>query len=141
MLRLHGISQEGELWLRPAQKELLRRYLTSLDGAPITMSLAKGGSSKSWSQVKVHFGLAVEMIRQRMVDEGWDIMGIAPNKEMIHDILSKCCAGVGPLGATVRLSEMDTKQASQFFENVRDWAATNLCLVIPNPDPSWRDTE
>ena len=141
MLKLHGTSKNGELWLPNPQRELLARYLTSLDGCPVTMSLVKGGSSKSWSQVKVHFGLAVEMIRQRMIDEGWDIMGIAPNKQMIHDILSKCCGGVGPLGANVRLSEMDTKQCSQFFENIRDWAAKNLHVVIPDPDPNWKSKD
>ena len=87
----------------------------------------------------MHFGLAVEMIRQRMSDDGIAIEGVPPSKDMIHQILTRKCAGVGPLGGTVRLSEMDTKQSAQFFENIRDWAATNLHLVIPDPDTNWKD--
>jgi len=104
-------------------------------------TLRTEGKAKSWSQVKTHFGLAVEMIRERMDDLGWDICGISPNKEMIHDILTKACGGVGELGETIRLSEMTTTQAAKYFENIRTWAATQLNLNIPDPDPLWRENK
>ncbi|NIV68947.1 MAG: hypothetical protein GWN41_02250 [Phycisphaerae bacterium] len=73
-----------------------------------------------------------------MIDKGWSICGIAPNKQMIHEILLKSCGGVGELGQSKRLSEMTTTEAAQFFENIRDWAATQLGIVIPDPNPNWR---
>ena len=78
------------------------------------------------------------MIRQQMIDLGWSICGVAPSKDMIHEILTKCCGGVGPLGQTVRLSEQTIDQAMKFFENIRDWAATELHLVIPDPRKDWK---
>jgi hypothetical protein len=57
---------------------------------------------------------------------------------MIHEILKKCCGGVGENGQTMSFSEMDTEQRSKFFENCRAWAATQLSLNIPDPDPNWK---
>ena len=141
MLELHGQVKNGELVLPLTQLELRKRLLATMEGKRVVETLRREGKSKSWSQVKTHFGLAVEMIRERMIDLGWDICGIAPNKDMIHDILTKACGGVGELGATVRLSEMTTTEAAVYFENIRAWAATQLNLNIPDPDPNWKDKD
>ena len=139
MIELHGQVKNGEFVLPLMQLELRKRLLVSMEGKRVVETLRKEGKSKSWSQVKTHFGLAVEMIRERMIDLGWDICGIAPNKQMVHDILTKACGGVGELGATVGLSEMTTTEAAAYFENIRDWAVTQLNLNIPDPDPNWKD--
>jgi len=138
-LELHGEVKNGQVMLPLNQAELRRRWLDSLkDGTRVIENLRKEGKAKSWSQVKAHWGLAIEMIRERMIELGWSLCGIAPNKDMIHDILTKACGGVGEMGEVIRLSEMTTTQAAAYFENVRDWAATQLNLVIPDPDPAWR---
>ena len=141
MIELHGQVKNGEFILPPMQLELRKRLLVSMEGKRAVETLRKEGKSKSWSQVKTHFGLAVEMIRERMIDLGWDICGIAPNKDMIHDILTKTCFGVGELGATIRLSEQTSAQNVQALENIRDWASTQLNLNIPDPDPNWKDKD
>lgn len=89
----------------------------------------------------MHFGLAVERIRHAMYEQGWNIAGVPINKEQVHDILSQRCGGVGTFGEMVRLSEQDPKECSKFFEYIRDWAAKNLHIVIPDPDKDWRDEE
>ncbi len=137
-LIVHGTAIQAQLWLRPTPQELLRRYLSSMEGSPVRAEFTKEGSAKSWSQVKMHFGLAVEMIRHAMYEQGWGIAGVSPTKDMVHKILSECCGGVGTFGEMVRLSEQDTKECSKFFENIRDWAAINLHIAIPDPDPNWR---
>lgn len=96
---------------------------------------------KSWQQVKAHFGLVVSMIRDRMIELGFDICGVYPNREMVHDILKKACSGVGDNGECLGFSEMSTAQASRFFDNCRVWAATQLQLYIPDPDPNWREND
>jgi hypothetical protein len=90
-------------------------------------------------QAGAHFGLVIEMIRKRMEELGWDICGVLPNKEMIHEILKKCCGGVGENGGTMNFRDMDAEQRSKFFENCRAWAATQLSLNIPDPDPNWKE--
>ncbi len=140
-LDTYGLPMGGELRLQPGQSELRRQWLLSMEGKPVRETLTGAGKPKSWSQVKCHWGLAVEMIRQKMIHEGWGVCGVAPNKQMIQEILTKACGGVGELGSIVRLSEMTTANAAQYFENIRDWAATQLNICIPDPDPNWRDAE
>jgi hypothetical protein len=134
----HGQVMGGQLRLQPGQSELRQRLLASMEGKRVIETIRREGKSKSWSQVKTHFGLAVEMIRQRMIELGWDVCGVAPNKDMIHEILTRACFGVGEMGATVRLRDQTRAQNIEAFENVRAWSATQLNLVIPDPDPNWR---
>jgi len=139
-MEFHGIVNcEGILQFPPIQEKLRMRLLQECAGKCLTERLSVSGRAKSSNQVKAHFGLAVTMIRDRMMELGWDICGVPPNKEMVHEILLRACGGVGPLGESVRLSLMTTEQASKFFENIRAWSATQLNLDIPDPDPHWRD--
>ena len=139
MLKTIGIAKNGRYILQPNNEKLLTLWLNDCEGSFVRATWQKVGKSKTTKQLGVHFGLAVEMIRQAMIDNGWDICHVAPNKEMVHEILLKSCGGVGELGATKRLSEMTTVEASKFFENIRAWAATQLGIDIPNPAPNWKD--
>lgn len=139
MIEFHGlVNSSGILQFPPAQEKLRTRWLIDCSGKSVTERLFISGRAKSSNQVKAHFGLAVMMIRDRMIDLGWDICGVAPNKEMIHEILTRTCMGVGPLGETVRLSEQTVEQNIKTFENIRAWAATQLQLNIPDPDREWK---
>ena len=111
------------------------------DGAMIKAEYKIFRPKGTTKQAGAHFGLVVKMVRERMEELGWDICGILPNKDMIHEILKKCCGGVGDNGETMGFSEMDTEQRSKFFENCRTWAATQLNLNIPDPDPNWKDKD
>ena len=86
----------------------------------------------------MHFGLAVERIRAEMDRQGWDIAGVPINKEMVHDILTQRCGGVGTFGEMIRLSEQDTEECCKFFKNIQMWAAKNLHIDIGEPDPDWK---
>jgi len=138
-MEFHGTISKGNLILHTHQLMLRRHFLTSMkDGSHVIETIRKVGKSKSNRQVKCHFGLIVAMIRQTMIDLGWGICGVAPNKNMIHDILKKACSGVGDGGECLGLSEMTSEQASQFFKNCQHWAASELKLFIPEPDPNWK---
>ena len=139
MIEFHGIVKDGGLWLPRMQADLRHHHLEQWEGKAIIETLRKQGKAKSQSQLGVHFGLCVQMIRDRMAELGWDICGILPNKDMIHEILTKCCGGVGEDGAVVRLSDMTTSQAAAFFDNIRTWSATQLNLCIPDPRPDWKE--
>lgn len=141
MLEIVGRAQQGRLVFQKSAEELLTRLLLDCENKFIKCRYSRIGLHKTHQQVKTHFGLAVAMIRDAMIEMGWSICGISPNKEMIHEILLKACGGVGELGQSKRLSEMTTAEAAQFFENIRDWAATQLGINIPNPDPNWQENK
>ena len=138
-MEFHGRIQEGRLILSDVQEQLRKRWLAGIkEGTSVRETLTKVAPAKTHQQVKAYFGLAVEMIRKRFEDMGVDVCGVCPNKQMIHDILKKACGGVGDMGESLGLSEMTIDQASKFFDNCRAWAATQLQLVIPDPDPNWK---
>jgi len=141
MLELIGVAKNGRWILPPNSEQLYTRLLVESEGKFIQGRFHRVGKNKTHKQCKTHFGLAVAMIREAMIDKGWAICGVAPNKTMIHEILLKCCGGVGELGSMKRFSEMTTTEASKFFENIRDWSAHELHVVIPDPDPNWKDKD
>ena len=138
MLETIGVAKNGRYVLPPMNAELHMRWLSDCEGSFVKAKWTKVGKPKTQKQLGVHFGLAVEIVRQVMIDKGYGICGIPPNKQMVHEILSKSCGGVGPLGESVRLSEMTSDQASKYFENIRDWAAKELNVYILDPDPNWK---
>lgn len=138
-MEFYGTVQQGRLILSDVQVQLRMRLLAGMkDETSVREILTKKAPAKTHQQVKAHFGLAVEMIRKRFEDMGVDVCGVCPNKKMIHDILKKACGGVGDMGESLGLSEMTIEQASKFFDNCRAWAATQLQLVIPDPDKNWK---
>jgi len=141
MLETIGVAKNGRYVLPPTNDELLTRWLSDCEGHFVKAKWTKVGKPKTAKQVRTHFGLAVAVTRQAMIDKGWAICGVPPNKSMVHEILSKACGGVGPLGENVRLSEMTSDQCVKYFENICDWAATELGAFIPSPDPNWRNKE
>lgn len=138
MLETIGVAKDGKYILPPMNDELLTRWLTDCESKFVKAKWTRVGTPKTLKQLKTHFGLAVAVVRQAMIDKGMGICGIPPNKQMIHEILSKSCGGVGPLGESIRLSEMTSDQCSRFFENIQDWSAKELDVVIPAPNPDLR---
>ena len=137
MLETIGIAKSGHYKLLAPNDDLLTNWLIDCDGKFVRARWSKVGKPKTSKQLKTHFGLAVAKIRKAMIAQGITVLGIVPNKTMIHEILSESCGGVGPLGEMKRLSNMKSDEAWQFFENIRDFAATQLHCVIPDPDPEW----
>ena len=139
MPEFHYQKLNGRMTLSDTQERLRAHYLTTLkDGTRVKEVLAREIPEGTRQQAAAHFGLIVEMIRQQMAEMGFDICGIAPNKKMIHDILKLACGGVGDNGEVKRFRDMNIAQRSKFFDNCRTWAATQLQLVIPDPDPNYK---
>ena len=137
-MEFNGTIIGGCLSLSSVQTAMRERFLHSQkDGTLVRETLKKIGKPKSQKQVKTHFGLVVEMIRLRLKDMGVDVCGVPVNQEMVYDILKRACFGVGDNGETLGLSKMTSSQSSKAFDNCRTWAATQLQLVIPDPNPDW----
>src|SRR4030042_2908976 len=108
MLKLLGSKQGRQIIRSETQLKQFYQWLDSIkDGTMIVAEYKVFRAYRSQNQVNAHFGLVIEMIRKQMKELGWDICGVLPNKEMIHEILKKCCGGVGENGETMGLSEMD----------------------------------
>ncbi len=121
-----------------------RQWLSTLeDGTKLVVEMRIWRPQKTHQQVKAHFGLCVTMVRERMIELGYGVFNCPPSKDMVHDILTKACMGVGDHGESIRMSspEMTTARMARVFENIRDFAATELHLVIPDPNPNWQSED
>jgi hypothetical protein len=139
MLETIGVAKSGRYVLAPKEEELYTNWLIDCDGKFVKAKWTRVGKPKTDKQLATHFALATAKVRQAMIDQGQSILGVTPNKVMVHEMLSMSCGGVGPLGEMKRLSQMTSSEAHNFFENIRDWAAKNLHIVIPDPDPRWKE--
>lgn len=148
MKEFHGIIKNGRFELSLTQLQQRTTYLKSLkDDTRIIETLRKEGKSKSWEQVKTHFGLAVTTILRDFSDRGWDTScllnmpkptGIEVSVGLLQEFLYAVCPIHNDTGERVTLSKMTTVQASQFFEDIRNYAASQWSIYIPDPDPNYK---
>ena len=136
----HGITDEFGLRFAPNILNQRTLFLRSIKpGTRIKETIVKDRSSKTQKQCAAIFGVYIPIIRQKMIDQGTSLFGCAPSKDFVKEILYKTCGGVGDHGESKTLSRMDITEAGRFIENIQDFCAKNLDLVLPQLDPSWRD--
>jgi len=124
----------------PVQMAFKEAYFLSIkDGTILKESYSKMGKPKSHKQCKAMFAVPVELVRLKLKEMHIDVCCCEVNREQVYDILKKACFGVGDHGETLGLSEMTTEQANQAYKNCQQWAASQIFLDIPDPDPNWRE--
>jgi len=102
---------------------------------------------KSQDQLGAIFGLALNTIKAEFDDRGWDTsyllkIDLPTGNEITIDFLKEyfyATCGVYNEKGLVRLSKSNTKQAAQFFENIRNFASSQWGIYIPEPNPNWRN--
>lgn len=150
MKEFHGIIQNGHFELSLTQLKQREAYLSSLkDGTRVIETLRKEGKKKSWEQVKAHWGLVINTILANFESNGWDCSilynlpmptGVPVNRDMLHQFFYALFPTYvdGKL-ITMSSDEWTTHHSSFLFENVRNFAASQWSIYIPDPDPDWRD--
>jgi hypothetical protein len=147
-LTITGIIRDRDIEVSGQQAELKRRWiLGQKEGAVIRETLEKQTLPKTHQQCKAHFGLALAMIVESFNDNGWDCSmlmnlpeptGVGINKDMLQQFFYALFP-VFDEGKQVTLSKMNTAQASQFFDQIRNFAASQWQIAIPEPDSRWRE--
>lgn len=148
-MELHGTVENGILKLSLTQLKQRESFLNSMkDGCRVIESLTVERKPKSYQQVKTHWGLVITTILMEFSDRGWDSStllnlpvptGIEVTKGMLQEYLYAACPVHNEEGQRVTLSKMNTLEASQFFEMVRNFAASQWSIYIPEPDPNWKE--
>jgi len=105
---------------------------------------------KSHKQVKTIFGLMIADTIAQCNDLGVDVSALLKylvndipkgkgiTKDLLHSLMYIICPTTDEEGRRVTLSKMNTKQAYELFESFRNIMAP-LGVVIPDPDPQWRE--
>jgi len=147
----HGKIANGELWFSHAQNAMRSRFLSSCGTCNVIERITRSSAPKTHQQVKCHWGLVVGTIKQEFDDRGWDMAVLFPDLDLptgyevpadvIQKVLYAACSDVGEAGERKTLSKMSTAEASRFFEKCRDWAAIKWNIVIPDPNPDWKNEQ
>jgi hypothetical protein len=148
-MEFHGTILKEQLYLSIIQKELRQQFLASLkDGTLIKETLTKRGQNKTYQQVKAFWGMVITMTLAEFDDRGWDTSyllnmdkptGIAISKDLLKEYFYAVCPVFDENGKRITLSKMTIEQAMKQFEMVRNFAASQWSIYIPDPDPNWRE--
>jgi hypothetical protein len=148
-----GTIKDGRFELELPQFRLREKYLKSLkDGTEVVETFKKKVKSKSWSQVKAHFGLALKLIVTAFDDRGWDSSeiyklekpnGVPVNEIMLQQYFYALFPTSNEEGKIITMSDPDftTAHESVFFDSIRNHVASQWSIYIPDPEPNWKDKE
>ena len=118
------------------------------EGGTFKSSLTVPREKRSKNQLGAQWGLAIATAVLAFEDLGWDTSillntpkptGIAIDSKQLCNYLYNVCPTFNQAGKHITLSDMDTKEAAKFFEDTRNFMASQWNIVIPEPDPNWKE--
>ena len=149
MIELHGEIKDDQFWLPRPLAEYRRRHLKKYNGRKAVEIIKLEVNPKTHSQVKNHFGNALQRIVDECEHRGYDSsmlynMEIPTGVPIDFDQLQQYFYAHYPTynddGVLITMSHDDytTVHASRFFESIRNHAASQWGIIIPDPNPNWR---
>lgn len=136
-----ALIKNGKLCYAPDQLKARRDYLKSLEGQMVRETIAKYYQPKSNQQLKAWWGLFAKMVKAEFDYQGIDTSyllkldnptGIPVSTELLKEYLYGVCPCYQD-GKRVTMRDMDTKQMATFFEECRNFAASQWHIVVPEP--------
>lgn len=150
-MKFYGKAKKGMLEMSPEQKELRYQYLSNLKASDlIEETLKKYRSPKSQKQLGAWWGLFCKVVLAEFDDRGWDTSyifkldkptGIGISSELLKEFLYAMCPSYNDLGERITMRGMDTLQMAGFFEQCRNFAASQWSINVPEPDPNWKNKD
>jgi len=148
-MKFYGQSRNGTLAMSPEQKESRCRYLANFKVDDIIEeTLKKHRNQKSQRQLGAWWGLFCKTVLAEFNDRGWDTSyifkltkptGIGISKELLKEFMYAMCPSYNDPGERTTMSGMNTLQMAGFFDDCRNFAASQWSIVVPEPDPKWRE--
>jgi hypothetical protein len=117
------------------------------DGTPVKMKLTRISPHKTHQQVKTIFGLVIAMIIDVFEERGTDSSillntdkptGVPVSKVLLKEYFYVVCPICDSDGNRITLSKAPIDKAAQFIDEIRNFAATQWSIDVPDPDPNWK---
>jgi len=123
---LHGIVHAGKLCLDESAERMLQRLIQKFEGKEVEMRLTVVRKNRSLNQNAYFHGVILPLIS--------DHTGYEP--EEVKDILKQMFLLIddGKYPRTRHTSDLDTAEMAHFIDRCIRWAATELNVVIPDPE-------
>ena len=151
-MQFHGQKLQGKIQFPPSEIERRKQFLEAIkDGYHVIEDLKVLRQPKSDKQVKTHWGLLVQSVIAQANDLGIDVSdflvfllddripkGQGLTTDFLHELFYVIAPTTDEDGRRITLSKMNTEQASNLFERVRNILAP-LEINVENPNKDWRN--
>lgn len=148
-MKILGVKQNGKFVADPSANSQAKHWWEAIkDGTPILKSLEVYRSPKTDKQLGAIFGLMLAKAKCELDHRGIDTSfifklenptGIDICIEDLKQYFYTTCPIYNEEGIRITLSKSNTKEAARFFDDVRAWLASQWSIVVPEPDPDWKD--
>jgi hypothetical protein len=119
------------------------------DGTPVKMKLTRISPHKTHQQVKTIFGLVIAMIIDVFEERGTDSSvllntdkptGVPVSKDLLKEYFYVVCPIYDSDSNRITLGsrKVTIEKAAQFIDEIRNFAATQWSIDVPDPDPNWK---
>lgn len=142
-MKFIGTVQKGHILLSPEQARQRTALLADMEGKVAEETIVKHYEAKSNQQIKTWWGLFATIVKTEFDDMGWDTSyffnldkptGIGITTELLKEYMYSVVPIYDEQGKRVTMSKMNTKQMSKFFNDCRNWAATQWYINTPEPE-------
>ena len=148
-MKFFGIKQDGCLVHPSAIAEAKRKFWDRIkDGAEIESVITVKRGDKSQAQLGAIWGLMLAQAVIELEDRGYDTSflynlelptGIGIKSEDLCRFFYNVCPIYNDEGKYITLSKTNTAEAAKFFDDVRNYMASQWSVIVPEPDPNWKD--
>jgi len=145
-----GIKQNGKFQCPPAIAEQMRIYWARVpEGTRVIKSMKVPRANKSGEQLGAIWGLMIAQAVKALDDYGYDTSflynlpkptGVGITSDDLCMYLYKACP-IWSEGKIITLSKASTSEAAKFFDDARNFIASQWGIHIPEPDPNWKLTK
>jgi hypothetical protein len=144
-----GKIKDGVLYFPPAVNQARKDFIARhKDDTIMEETLSVPRASKSQSQLGAIWGLALATVVSELDDRGYDTSfilktphptGIAITADLLCEYMYQACPMYNEEGIRITLSKSNTKEAAKFFDDCRNFWATQWQIYVPEPDRDWRN--
>ena len=148
-MKFLGTKTNGKLVHPAAVDELKRRYWERVpEGSIVESTLTIKHKDKTTSQLGAIWGLMIAQAVEQLEDRGYDTSfiynlpnptGIVIDKDSLCHYFYQACPIRDEGGAIISLSKASTAQAANFFDDCRNFMASQWSIYIAEPNPNWKD--
>ena len=140
-----GKIKDGKWALNRAQ--VFDAYIAGQDDGNYYLKLYKRkGPPKTLSQMAYYYAVIIPATLKQMIADGnlhyvvkigKKFKEVPLTKDVVDAVLKESCAKLDGEMVTNK-ADMTKEEASWFLDRVIRWCARYLSIVIPDPDPNWR---
>ena len=152
-METYATKRNGVLVRDPATETTRMDYVARLpEGTMVKEVVTRFYGHHTDAQTRTMWGLVIGWAMREINEHGIDLAqllgsqvipdGVIPSKDQVMMLLYAMAGDVGEDGERKTLSQMDTAEASRFFEKCRDaLARLPRPIFIPDPNPLWKEMQ